>query len=134
MSEEIKWIYLAGVIDSSGCILLDSRGNFRISFEVNSSDALLKKYLLNNFGGVSYNRSNGNRGYTWRPSAITLDDIVTHVLPYLHAKNYELILLQEYRKTIFPKGKRNTLTAEILDKRLEIFTQLQEYQQSTKQR
>lgn len=108
-----KWSYLAGLIDGEGCIsIIRSRRsktdgktfyyNYSLSVDIFNSSTVLMKWLIQNFGGVYYNRDRKDDykwkvANNWRPKgAANKKELLLSTLPYLIIKKEQAKIALAY--------------------------------------
>ena len=148
MINKLKIAYLAGIIDGEGSISIsDSRKtqkkmHFTTQLAVSSTDEVLLKWIVENFGGCykTYTPKqlpqNARKNvYKWQVSGDRLVPILNLVLPYLVIKTREAEVMIEMRST-FGKDCKNYVTHKgasnphpvlkegILEKRLKCIAEL----------
>lgn len=102
-----KYIYLAGIIDGEGCLLISKsdRGNYNNYYgriHVKNTDTRLMKWLVNNFGGTitvhKPKSKSHNIAYSWYfgGNAKSKELLLLSLLPYLIVKREQAINLVEF--------------------------------------
>jgi hypothetical protein len=128
-------IYLAGVIDSRGYLLIikkhprdETSTEFSSLWEVHEHNLLFVKTLRDLFGGdISVNEKKGPYKYKtfrWKPKIEDIVDLLELVMPYLKIKQEVAQLIIEMRLTVVRRGQEGStrkLTQEIIDTRKGIF-------------
>jgi hypothetical protein len=137
--DKAKWSYMAAMIDGEGCISIYRRlsdgekytrvhkvkantnpyNQFSMRVQITNTDLRLMKWLISNFGGVYYQKTQGTGkhkpAFEWRPKGrANVEKLLLGILPYMVIKPEQAKIALEYiRMTI--SGERNP------DKREELY-------------
>jgi len=116
MTTEIKWVYLAALVDGEGCISIwrtKSRAtdywvskktykSFNLRIQVYNTNTTLMEYLVTQFGGTFKPRKKMQKethkiSYSWRPKGEGhTKEILTNILPHLVIKLEQAEIALEY--------------------------------------
>ena len=142
--DKTKWSYMAALIDGEGCISLYRRlsdgekytrvhkvkantnpyNQFSMRVQITNTDLRLMKWLIANFGGVYYQKTQGTGkhkpAYEWRPKGrANVEKLLLGILPYMIIKPEQAKIALEYiRMTITNERdpeKRNELYERMRD-------------------
>jgi hypothetical protein len=105
------WPYLAGLIDSDGCITIcmscNPSGNksYSLVIKITNTNRHLMKWLVRNFGG-SYTQNCAHNGFKlksivfdWRCPAPNQEALLLGILPHLIIKKDKALIGLEFRRT-----------------------------------
>lgn len=133
---EIDYPYLAGLIDSEGCLRIKkwkpkNKPNevYTISIEIGNTKLLIMPWLVKRFGGsVSFVEAKKNKRASaiWTLSAAKLYEILPKIQPFLRSKREVCDKLIEFQQTILPNGgdRHSELFRALFEKRQEIREQI----------
>ena len=142
--DKTKWSYMAALIDGEGCISIYRRlsdgekytrvhkvkantnpyNQFSMRVQITNTDLRLMKWLIANFGGVYYQKTQGTGkhkpAYEWRPKGrANVEKLLLGILPYMIIKPEQAKIGLEYiRMTITNERdpeKRNKLYERMRD-------------------
>jgi hypothetical protein len=101
-----KWPYVAGIFDGEGCVCLherkpDGQSAFFLQVLIYNTSMNLMKWLVGNFGGKFYTRTQTNWSqkiqYVWHPSGKkNRESFLLGVLPYLVIKRKQAEIALEF--------------------------------------
>lgn len=115
LTESEKLAYLAGVLDSDGCIGI--YGNFQVRIDVAVKDEPITKWIFENFGGRLYRRHNTNPGqaeklFGWVIGDAQATPLLEKIIPYLILKERQGLVCLALRYQREFNGSRNRGTRQ----------------------
>jgi len=133
-SNTSKYAYLAGAIDSDGCIEItkgqkNDRPNptYRIRLRVNQFDGRMVDYLYGAFGGfliTSYNKLRKKNYYTWQIECNKAYYILNRLIPFLRIKKKQAEIAVRFQQHINKRKENTRRGIELSKKELELREQL----------
>lgn len=121
---DLKYAFLAGLLEGDGCIQLSSRKNPRMAFgvevwmviEVTNTKKELLDFLKDNFGGNIYSRKrrkNWSSSHCWRLCREKAKVLLLHMYPYLITKKEQAKLAVKFQAIVSIRGQgSNTLCTQ----------------------
>lgn len=111
---DIDFAYLAGLIDSEGCLRIlkykptnKPHPTYTIKLEIGNTKFAIFPWLMHRFGGsIIYREKSGNRKSViiWSLSSRSLYNILDNIIPYIHVKKAVAEKIKEFYKTTIPNG------------------------------
>lgn len=134
MVKATEWAYIAGVIDSDGCIQAPTGGSklhYRGEIHVIQRDLHIIEFLYQRFGGsvnvVSRQHKSGLKHYIrWMITGPRMAEVLKGSLPYLVLKAEQARLAIELQSIILPKGKATKLPVEVLEQRARLASRIKQ--------
>jgi hypothetical protein len=126
---ETEWAYVAGIIDSDGCIQAPNgygkNSHYRGEIHIIQRDMPLIDFLFSKFDGsvnvVKRNHKSGIKYYLrWMITGPRMAEILKGALPYLVLKKKQAELAIELQSIILPRGNAKKLPKEIIERRAQI--------------
>ena len=126
IATDTDYAYIAGVIDSDGCIQAckNTTGfrHFRAELHVIQKNIAIIDFLYSRLGGsvnvVNRQHKSGLKNYIrWMITGIRMAEIIKGCLPYLVLKKEQGKLALELQSIVLPKGNGKKLSDEIIERR-----------------
>lgn len=104
MTTKEKAIYLAGLFDGEGCILIANNGRtLRLTISINISYEHITPWIMRNFGGSVCDMPPKNqraRCWRWCAASRGAGQILATILPYLQVKAEEALIAIEFQNIV----------------------------------
>ena len=124
-----KLIYLAGIIDGEGSIIIWSnvgpnktRGKYNLKVYVSSTDKILIDWIQENFGGHTYTNNAPSRKQHWKTSYLWVIDrpktleFLKEIHPFLIIKKERCEIAIKFRETF--ENRKRPVPQDIIDMRI----------------
>ena len=130
--DQVGLAYLAGVLDSDGCIRISSNKvvhaqyptHFAVVVVTNTNESLMS-WLQAEVGGNVHSTTPRNANwkvrYDWRISGVNALDLIEAVLPYLVVKRTQAGVVLKMRQLV---SSGNRLTLELVERREQLSQQI----------
>lgn len=117
---ELKYAFLAGLLEGDGCIQISTRKSLRMKFgiemwmyiEVSNTKRELLEFLVENFEGriTSYQRKgNASLSYTWRLERAKASALLLHLYSYLIIKKKQTELAIKFQGMVSIRGRGSNI-------------------------
>ncbi|KKN34944.1 hypothetical protein LCGC14_0788850 [marine sediment metagenome] len=129
---DLKYAYLAGLIDGEGCIQIKRQKDsaksfgfyFRLEVQITSTNEKLIAYLISNHDGYIYKQKSANPKHKtalhWRVGSTTAKKLLEKVFPYLIIKREQAQVAYKFQQILDDNptsGKREAMTKDMLSQR-----------------
>lgn len=135
---ELKYSYLAGMVDADGCIQIVKRkdcNSYSLRLSVSQVCEIVPYWLLNNFGGkvcgVRPQEEYRRKSYRWYCEATTAMNLIEKMLPYLVLKKERGMVAIKLQTTINENKSRAVVSESINNHRENLYFAMKELNKSS---
>ena len=135
MWKKDKLIYLASMIDGEGTFYISPNPNYRSRIVIVNTDERIIRWLLNNFGGLVYSRTDKKHPhwklkYEWIVSKCDMAQLCKALLPHLVSKKEQaetMIKLRNSYTRSKGNGTKHINSKDLLDFREECYQNMKKF-------
>ena len=140
MIEPLTASYIAGLIDSDGCIQImkrksQSKDQYSLRLSLSQVTDIVPNWLLSKVGGridivKTYNRDIKNT-FRWSIDSVKAKDILQACLPFLVLKQERAMVGIGFQETVGFRGFADRITNSVADNRLSLYLKMRELNKSS---